>query len=507
MWNYRIILLLSGLLIGIAIFSPLNPAPLLAKDFSRPTVDQNCYVDVQWERLTDLRRGPSYNYGITRQIPAQIEMRVFGRNEKSDWFQVFLGEPWNKVGWVWIEDDIKLFGNCDNLPITTDNIEPEAPLDALRQIPLPDYTSTMEFSEDERVFKLNEGMLYVRHEADELRVHIVIADLSHPNLRLETALIATPGSKNGFLSEYAADSGAFVALNGDFYTSSFVPQNLMINNYELITAPKKRATFALTEDREAFLGYFTEDWTWDANVFAENGLGIPLQLLNIPCDDTWVCLYSDIWETLSLRQGYNGIRALLSPDYEVLQVELDQTLRVPDGHFVLRAGANTEAGDWLVENLEIGSTVEINTVTDPDWRDYQYAIGGGPMIVKNGRFWQDCDPDTPEARRICEEFGTDFRRSHYGNVKLARSAIGYNPDDHALILIMVEGKNVYASKGITQEDLAEIFIRLGASEAMEFDGGGSSMMWLNNAPVNGIGELGERAVVNALVLFWDEDTD
>ncbi len=481
----------------------LSPSSYAQRGDPVTMASQTCYVEVQLGYWAELRRGPSYNYGVKRNIPSGVEMRVFGRNEEGDWFQVYLDYPLNKIGWLY-DQNLNFFGHCTDLPVTTDDLEPEVPLDPPPPVPVPNFANDVTFVEEERIFFLNDGVVYVRHEADTLRAHIIIADLSHPKLDVQTALIATPGVRNNLMSEFATESGAFVVINGDFYHSNFIPQNLMLVDYELISAPRYRATFAITEDHTPFMGYFTEDWTWDGSVVAENDAWIPLQWANIPCEDDWLCLYTDIWEQLPLREGYLGIRVLLSPDDEVLSISVDEPLEILSGHRVLRSGVNSEAGRWLRDNLEVGDTIEIHTTTDPDWRDYQFAIGGGPLIVRDGEFWQDCDLETPVEERDCEDFGQDFRTSHYHNAFIARSALGYNPTANTLILIMVEGYSLYGSQGIKQHALAEMFIRFGAETAMEFDGGGSSQLWVRHNSVNGFRESGERRISNALLLFWDD---
>jgi hypothetical protein len=275
-----------------------------------------------------------------------------GRNEASDWVQVFLGEPFNRVGWVSTENVI-LFGNCINLPITTDDLEPENPDDPPEPVELPAYTDGMDFTDEDRIFWLNEGMLYVRYETHDpfIQAHIVIADLNNPKLQVQTNLVSTPFVHNGLVSEKALEIGAIVAINGDFYLPDFMPQGLMIMDGDIVTAPKHRATFAITADNEPFIGYFTEGWTWDGSVVAENGEGIPLQLANVACDDAWICLFTDFWSRLPFANGYDGVHILLNRDYEVMDITVNQIVDIPEGYFVLRSGDSSVAGQWLLDYI------------------------------------------------------------------------------------------------------------------------------------------------------------
>ena len=57
------------------------------------------------------------------------------------------------------------------------------------------------------------------------------------------------------------------------------------------------------------------------------------------------------------------------------------------------------------------------------------------------------------------------------------------------------------SAGLTLNELAEYMVKLGASEAMNFDGGGSSEMVLNKKVVNKPSDGSERPVRAGLGLF------
>lgn len=466
---------------------------------------QTCFAEVKWNYLANLRRGPSENYGVKRQLISGTEMRVFGHDGTETWWQVILPDPLNIIGWIW-GDNVNLFGQCSALPNTSAVLEPDSAPSAPADVALPEFVESLKFTENDRIFYLNNGMIYIRYETEEplVQAHIVIADLNAPQLEVGVEVGAIPNRSATPVSDMAKEAGAFVAINGDFYGGSYLPQGLTVVDNQVVTAPKFRATFAITEDKEPFMGYFTREWTWQGSVIAENGAFIPLQLANLPCNNEWMCLYTDIIGTMPNREGYDGRRVLLSPDYEVLSITDGGLLDIPKGHFVLRAGSQTEAGRWIRAHIKVGDMLEVYTTTEPAWQDFEHAISGGPFIVQEGEFWQDCDPEVPEEERFCEEFNDEFRNEHYFENHIPRSAVGYNPEIGALILIMVEGYEVTDSGGVTQRELADLFIRFGAEQAMEFDGGGSAGLWIDHGHVNDFGARGERRVSNALMLFWEE---
>jgi len=81
-----------------------------------------------------------------------------------------------------------------------------------------------------------------------------------------------------------------------------------------------------------------------------------------------------------------------------------------------------------------------------------------------------------------------------------RSAIGFSRDSSTLFLVVVDGR-AQKSVGMTLVELAALMRRIGAWQAMNFDGGGSSTMIVGGAVVNVPSDTtGERAVGDALLV-------
>jgi exopolysaccharide biosynthesis protein len=81
-----------------------------------------------------------------------------------------------------------------------------------------------------------------------------------------------------------------------------------------------------------------------------------------------------------------------------------------------------------------------------------------------------------------------------------RTAVGLSRDGTTLFLLTVDGRSEN-SGGMTLVELADAFRRLGAWQAMNFDGGGSTTMVLGGTVVNKPSDTtGEREVGNALLV-------
>ncbi len=122
------------------------------------------------------------------------------------------------------------------------------------------------------------------------------------------------------------------------------------------------------------------------------------------------------------------------------------------------------------------------------------AVGGGPVLVEGSR-----------QRITWEEevfFGSGIGTPEMRN---PRTAVGYTADGEVLLLV-VDGRQA-ASRGASLIELAEILLDLGAVEAVNLDGGGSSTMVVGETLVNRPSDGSERAVASALLLMPAPDDE
>ncbi|HEX7089794.1 MAG TPA: phosphodiester glycosidase family protein, partial [Longimicrobiales bacterium] len=113
------------------------------------------------------------------------------------------------------------------------------------------------------------------------------------------------------------------------------------------------------------------------------------------------------------------------------------------------------------------------------------AVGGQPVLLRGGRV----APDIREG--IAPSFG---ERRH------PRTAVGIAPRGR-LLWVTVDGRQAPYSDGMSLEELADLMARLGAHDAINLDGGGSTTMVVRGAVVNRPSDAaGERPVGNALTL-------
>jgi len=69
-----------------------------------------------------------------------------------------------------------------------------------------------------------------------------------------------------------------------------------------------------------------------------------------------------------------------------------------------------------------------------------------------------------------------------------------------LLLIVIDGRQAYWSKGVTLERLQDKLKALGVQDAYNLDGGGSSTIYFNGEVLNKPSDGNERPIANAIII-------
>ena len=96
------------------------------------------------------------------------------------------------------------------------------------------------------------------------------------------------------------------------------------------------------------------------------------------------------------------------------------------------------------------------------------VLASGPLMIKDGKTssWEMCDKS-------------------FIVTKHPRSAI-FTTKDKKTVLITVDGRSKGNAIGVSIPELAHLIRILGGVDALNLDGGGSTTLWMKNAPDNGV---------------------
>ena len=156
-----------------------------------------------------------------------------------------------------------------------------------------------------------------------------------------------------------------------------------------------------------------------------------------------------------------------------------------DGAVLVGRGAN--GAGRLAEEAPLGTSVIVRLTLSPDWSSYPDAIGGGPVLVRDGR----------PIFRANELFTIPWLAT-----RQPRSAVG-QAQDGRVMLVTVDGGRAGTSVGMTNHELALALARRGARTAIALDAGASATMAFDGELLNRPSDRGrERAVPDSLNVFY-----
>jgi exopolysaccharide biosynthesis protein len=147
--------------------------------------------------------------------------------------------------------------------------------------------------------------------------------------------------------------------------------------------------------------------------------------------------------------------------------------------------------DKSLEIKVIPSSNSLYTVPE-EWKELEHIVGGTPILVKNGN--------------VIEEHSSEQALASFLINKHPRTAVGIR-ENGEWVFVVVDGRFYKFFGGMTIKELAALMLRLGCSEALNLDGGGSSTMVLEGAVVNepcGMIQEGSKcvqAVSDAILIF------
>lgn len=397
------------------------------------------------------------------------------------------------------------------VPVEVPTADPAAPtVPALPAVPTTAFQDRIRVRPGDTMTVVRPGVIHIRRTTtDPLRINLMILDLRAPELDMQVSIGDAQLTGRRRPSAMAKKAGAFAAINGDLFSGTGIPQGLTITNGKVVVAPKYRATFGWTNDRKPFIGFVTQDWSWNAQITAASGATFGIDLLNYPpCQRGRLCVFNDFMPTVTSLPS--DVKIEIDPSGTIVSIASGKVLRVKPGHRVLQATGG--AAQWVTRHLKVGDVPQLRFDTFPELGSFSQAVSGGPILVRNGSFVTDCQcafrdcklaPKTQKNLQ-CEDFTTDWKQKHYDYVRMPRTAIAYNADQSLLIVAVIDGYQRGYSRGATQLELANLLLEFGAYDAMELDGGGSSSMTIDGKIMNRPPDAGgERAVANALLFFWN----
>lgn len=345
-------------------------------------------------------------------------------------------------------------------------------------------------------------------------INYMKVDFNDPTVSLQLALgnpfnQLTRVTDLGFRETQLGSRTVVGSINASFFYSS-TPVNLVVKNNEIIrlgTTSKTqndpiyyRNAFGIKADGKPQISSFQEKIQLQVN-----NMTLPISSYNTVRNSDQIILFTpslgynvpkietDFSTEIIVRNASKNTSSLSFGDEitgvvsEVSRNNKGTSSVIPADGFII--AANGEALMKQLENVKPGDPIKVTLAIDDKWMNSQSMIATGPLLVKDGKVAISMNESSSFAKTLHP-----------------RSAVGITMDNK-LILVTVDGRKLGYSNGISIGDLAQYMISLGAVQAINFDGGGSTTMvarlaghdysYLVNRPADGV----ERRISNALQII------
>jgi exopolysaccharide biosynthesis protein len=260
------------------------------------------------------------------------------------------------------------------------------------------------------------------------------------------------------LFQTAQQTGAIAAINGGFFnrTNQLPLGAIRFNNQWLSSPILNRGVIAWNKDGNLRV---------DRLILQERAIvanqRFSLTTLNSGYTQAGIARYTPEWGGTYTTLSDNEIIVTVQNNQIAEQNTLAKagsSIPMPINGYLLVLRSNQSAANAF----PVGASVQLeSTLTPPDLANYSNILGAGPLLIQNGQTVLDAK---------AEQFSTAFIQE-----KAVRSAIGQMPNGTILIVAV---QDRLGGLGATLTDIAEIMKQLGATNALNLDGGSSTTLYL-----------------------------
>ena len=311
-----------------------------------------------------------------------------------------------------------------------------------------------------KIVEVEKGVKHVRmirfYNNKPVRINVIeLSTGINSNLNVIPAIASEKLASRTKISKIAERENAIVAINGGYFKpQTGVPLGTLMINKKVYTGP--------IYDRVA-MGIFDEGYGMarvKLKAMIETNIGgLKIDNVNQPrMLSTHTIVYTRDWGEVTPPSPKYGTQLVVEQGKLIKQTQ-DQ-VKIPEEGFVIVGPIKK------LETIYGAKRLKLNLKINPDWKEVNHIISGGPYLVKSGEIYVDMT-----AQKLSSIGGRN-----------PRTAIGYTKDNH-LIMLTADGREG-SSIGLTLMELAGLMKEFGCVNAMNLDGGGSTVMYVQGEVVN-----------------------
>lgn len=338
----------------------------------------------------------------------------------------------------------------------------------------------------------------IQTDAGPLNLNIV--EIDKKNKFLEFKVVQAHNSlvsQGETLSSMADRTNAIAGINGDYFHigTTNEPVNMTIINENILRLPTDYAVLTVKKNGDIAIG----KWQNKAKLSFQDGK-FPITALNysFPKPESLV-LYTSDYGSITPKIDFPSSLVILKADpniknrytVESLKYNISEIPIIKDKPILI--GVGEKSSKWISDSFKenMGVIIDLYAESSEAFEMIKYAIGGGPILVKDGKIYNDDSSPSPNEK----------------NELYPVVAAGIIKKSGKILFITVDGRQPKLSIGLTRPQFAELLKYLGCDDAIAFDSGGSATIVghipeLNKIkPLNSPSDGSERPISNGLFVY------
>lgn len=376
----------------------------------------------------------------------------------------------------------------------------------------------------------NDCRLYARHSSEDASnrsgpwsIDIVAIAPGSPRGQLSAVVADQDGGPRRPTSELSRTARAAGGINGGFFVENDrdgfpgQPAGISIVAGQLNGAPVTRRPAVVFPERHGAPAAIVRQVDWDAYLEWSDGTRVRVDGINrrvglvrncgrtaqdAPVHDH-TCAYADdlVYFPPGSRfahEAQDQARFAIGGSGAVRQLMPGELPGRPDGMLAGAPGGERIAQVGALAARRLAAAFKVDSSLLATYGERLSVINAGPSLVAGGDYVRE---DAQEGWSIdaIDNAAHKLLMHDWINRRNPRTAIGVRADGVTL-LVTVDGHRHGASVGLTVEELRQLLKSLGARDAVNLDGGGSTAMVVGNRLINHPSDAaGERKVGDAIV--------
>ena len=324
------------------------------------------------------------------------------------------------------------------------------------------------------ILTLADGVKHIRMvkyiNSRPVKINIVEVNTKiNPNIEIAPQLASTNLKHRATIRTIASRNNSIAAVNGTYFKpQNGVPLGTLMIDKKVYTGPIHNRVAMGIGKNEFKMAQVQFNSTLKAG-----RQSLKIDNINQPrMLSTYTLLYTRDWGLTSPTPPKYGVNIAIQ-DNKITAISYGSTA-IPENGYVI-SGPKAK-----LEPFFMAKKIELDIKMVPQWENIDHIISGGPYLIKDGEVFIDVT-----AQKLGAITG-----------KNPRTAIGYTAHNE-FIMVTVDGRE-HASVGMTLGELARMMKGFGCINAMNLDGGGSTVMYVQGKVVNNPAQKGGIPISNAL---------